>query len=161
MDAPRKTRNVGKPNLTPGQPEAAETKPWGWTLELWGDFETIGGRRFCITRQTKISVKPGGYSSIHKHVHQSNEFFVQDGKLKLRWYFEHDSGDGSKPVLSQQGEIVLSKGERHGFPAGIIHEFEALTPVVALETYHAERGQQALATDIIRFTQNGIKQSDK
>ncbi len=99
-----------------------------------------------------IRVVAGGYSSKHYHKNKDNLFYVVSGKLFVR-IFKRVVGDGS---------IILDERRSCLYPFlvswGIIHQFEAVTDVVAYEVYFGIKDHAASPTDIVRLSQNGIKE---
>lgn len=110
-------------------------KPWGrvWTL----DFGSETRRKIDA-----LSINFGGTSSIHRHVHTFNEFFVIRGRLNLHLFRDGPKG----PVAVTQ----LKPGQRHLVTPGAWHQFVAMTDCAIVETYwRPDRGP--VVDDIERF----------
>jgi tellurite resistance-related uncharacterized protein len=108
-------------------------KVWG---ETWEIFSRNGVR--CMG----LRIKAGHYCSKHKHKHQYNHFAVLDGDLKIRvWKNDYDLVDETW-MCGQDCTIVVP---------GEYHQFEALTDVLAVETYWGE----CVPSDIVRASCGG------
>ena len=86
-------------------------KPWGVT------------RRIECTGVWHASIRAGGRSSCHLHPRQDNRFYVVSGTLIVSF------GDGlaSTPVLHAGNGLTV--------PAGVQHQFVAVTDVELIEVY--------------------------
>ena len=116
-----------------------EGKVWGTTTLLFhrGNFEVH-----------EIFAEKGGYCSQHYHQCKYNTFIVKSGRLKVSVFTKNTYGD----LQTMHEDItVLREGEELTIPPGVIHQFEALTDVEALEVYWVE----LQPTDIKRITQGG------
>ena len=132
----------------------AEKKPWGYLEEIGRQhYSCEGVVNAVLARQVRARINPGGFSSIHRHNEQSNDFYVLSGQLWLREF----RLDGAVPV--QIGSQVMLEPNDHPlhFAAGHIHQFEAETAVVLLEIYVATPGGSAVPEDIERFSENGVR----
>lgn len=109
-------------------------KAWGETQEIIrrGGFEVH-----------RIVVKAGGHSSIHRHRHKYNGFFVESGRLVIRtWKNDYDLIDST--VLGPGQFTTVAPTERH--------QFEAMDETVAYEIYWVELD----GDDIVRENRGGI-----
>lgn len=95
----------------------AKPKPWGMQYPVL--------RRNTI-HIDEISVAPGGYCSVHRHLHKSNLFHVLDGKLSIFSF----SADGA---VIRTGALVA--GESCLIPAGEWHQFWSKSGCIAQEVY--------------------------
>lgn len=102
-------------------------KIWGWTEPLFVRNNV---------ELHRIEANAGGYCSKHKHEHKSNLFIVESGQLQVTVWDEND----------EPSHKVLSKGDRFAVPPGVMHQFTAISDVVALEVYWVDLDQD----DIIR-----------
>jgi mannose-6-phosphate isomerase-like protein (cupin superfamily) len=103
--------------------------------KVWGDTECI----FDINNVSihRITVKSGGVCSKHYHLHKYNQFFVEQGKLKiLVWQKDYDLVD----------ETILYAGQSTEVKPGLFHQFIALEDTVAYEIYYVRLEN----SDIIR-----------
>lgn len=135
------------------RPEGSEARAWGFCLPLWKQpYKRPDGSNAVRARAERIGIVQGGYSSIHEHREQSNVFCVFKGRLLLREFIM----DGQVPILS--GELELLPDDRPmTLDPGLVHQFEALTEVEALELYIAHGAGSADPADIMRYSQNGVR----
>jgi mannose-6-phosphate isomerase-like protein (cupin superfamily) len=92
----------------------------------------------------RIHAVRGGYCSQHSHEHKWNRFVVLSGRLAVR-IFHNGKAD----------ETILGPGHVTDVPPGVVHQFEALEDVEALEIYWV----LLEASDIDRGgTEGGINQ---
>lgn len=89
-----------------------------------------------------LSIKRGGYSSEHLHIHKSNLFYVISGELEIIMFRENDMAD----------KTILHAGDISAIPSGFYHKFRALTDVECVEIYQVFLQDP----DIERRTQGGI-----
>lgn len=95
-------------------------KIWGVTSELFNKNNVEVHR---------IEAKKNGYSSVHKHEHKHNMFFVENGCLKIDiWKNDYDLVDS----------IELSDGESTTVKPGEFHKFTAIEDTTAYEIYWVE-----------------------
>lgn len=111
----------------------------------WGEFHRphIDAK----TELTLLKIAPGGYCSRHSHDHKSNTFFVVDGVLRIVLYFE--SGD-----TFESYDLTPSTPPLH-VPSGRIHQFHAMTGVVAWEFSVADEDHMLDLNDIRRLSEPG------
>lgn len=96
-----------------------------------------------------IEVVPGGYCSRHIHKDKSNNFFVVEGSLDIRWWDDQQ-------VRSQCH--TLYPGESLTVPRGVAHQFEAhQARTTAIETYRNTAGACNL-DDIHRLSNGGVRE---
>jgi hypothetical protein len=135
------------------RPAGAEVKPWGWNQPLWTQtYQRPDGTIAVRCRGVRAFIKAGGFSSIHKHEHQQNWFYVSRGRLMLKTYVLDDG----QP--RQLGVPQWLEPDDHpvSFKPGVLHQFVANDgDVEAVEIYMASTGADAVASDIIRFSENG------
>ncbi len=94
--------------------------------KVWGETARIfAGNNVEIHR---IVGNKGGYSSKHLHLHKSNMFFCESGKLKITEWKE-DSGTVDETTLNPKESCVV--------PPGSYHKFDVLEDCVAYEIYWA------------------------
>lgn len=121
--------------------------------KAWGKFWTrhIDRRTWLV----EAHIIEGGYSSPHLHEGMANQFIVVSGRLQLTLFgkacsrqstFEHELrrflSPGSQPIT---------------IPAGVKHQFFAVTPVVLYELYTAAVGHSIDPQDIRRFGERGVR----
>lgn len=95
----------------------AKKKPWGMQYPIL--------RRNTV-HVDEISVVPGGYCSVHRHLHKSNLFHVLEGKLTI-------FGFNAQGAVIRTG--ALSSGEYCTIPAGEWHQFWSKSGCIAQEVY--------------------------
>lgn len=100
---------------------------------IWGQEEWIINKWYCGKR---MQIKPGFYSSYHKHDVKYETFYVAEGVLELIYQGEH---------------LVLERGESLNIDAGEYHSFRALEETVFFEfsTHHED-------SDTHRLTQSSF-----
>lgn len=98
-------------------------------LKPWGKFELLGYTEL-------IHVNRGGKCSIHYHEYNTNIFIVKSGWLSVTVYED------------KLKTHILKPGERLVVHPKIIHQFSALTDVVAVEEYKGPCGKE----DIVRMS---------
>lgn len=95
----------------------ANRKPWGMQYPVL--------RRNTI-HVDEISVVPGGYCSVHKHLHKSNLFHVMEGRLAI-------------VVFNEERQIIRTESLRAGeeciIPEGQLHMFWSQSGCIAQEVY--------------------------
>lgn len=94
--------------------------------KIWG--ETTEFFRFATSSGHHLSIKAGGYCSIHKHAHKYNLFYVMSGKLKVTIWRDEDRG--------LKDETILGEGQTTAVPPDFFHKFEALEDTECIEVYH-------------------------
>ena len=119
--------------------------------KLWGKTWPVFRSDHCEV--WAIEVVSGGYSSRHFHERKSNSFFVQSGCLNVR--ILHRSW-----VAATGRVVTLRAGDSLDLQAGVVHQFEALEPTIAIETYYSKEGM-CCQNDIQRFSVGGICESIK
>lgn len=108
--------------------------------KLWGNTRLIAATP--AFEYHRLEIRAGGFCSKHKHQSKTNGFYVESGRLLVHvWH-----GD----VMDT---TELSSGQYTHVPAGIYHQFEALSDCVAFELYWA----QYQPDDIERENQGGIR----
>lgn len=103
-------------------------KPWGVTR--------------CIhsSRHSEVwhaSIRQGGASSVHRHRHNANEFYVVQGWLMVRY-------------PDERSERLLYPGDTLCIVPGVWHQFRAITNVELIETYYLIEGGDVIHGDIER-----------
>jgi quercetin dioxygenase-like cupin family protein len=96
---------------------------------------------------TEITVVSGGYSSRHSHTRCYNLFFVLRGRLRILMYTT--SGPPKATILHACAAPLI-------VPPGVVHRFEALTPVEAREVYLPVGPHRVDPADIVRLDQGGV-----
>lgn len=92
--------------------------------KVWGETARIfAGNNVEIHR---IVGKKPGYCSTHLHVHKSNMFWCERGRIQITEW-KTDSGTVDKTVLNPGDSCVV--------PPGSKHMFEVLEDCVAYEIY--------------------------
>jgi len=90
--------------------------------KLWGKTQLVFA--FNSTEAHGITVNKGGYCSKHLHKTKWNRFLVLQGELLVRIFFD-------KGV----DETIIGPGGVTDVPPGVLHQFEALSDVLAVEFY--------------------------
>lgn len=115
----------------------------------WGVTRRLG------TRLWHASILAGGYSSIHRHNHHSNFFYVLSGHLRIRIY-----GDDRSAVEADDRPIQiisLSPTQSCAVPPGVWHEFFATDDCELIEYYAGNNPAAAdPGEDIVRKTEGGL-----
>lgn len=155
----------------------------------WGVCQRLINSQFIRVEQ--IEIVPGGYSSIHCHWQQDNDFFVLEGELCVVCYDlpgiakaldvpAFTAGGGLQeprkmlglsgknfPMDAKQFErsgkrYSVSAGQSFTAIAGRWHRFEVGgSPVKAVEIYRSPRPGRVSPDDIIRITENGVAGNDR
>ena len=112
--------------------------------KVWGNTSTI----FCKSnvKIARIEVNKGGYCSRHKHIHNNNQFFVEQGRLKVT-IFRPDADKVLEDVT------ILKAGDSTYVEPGLYHCFEGLENSVVFEIYWVELDEG----DIKRESIGGIR----
>ncbi len=136
------------------RPADAEEKTWGWAQPISSQpYIRADGSEAVLCRCVRVFIRKGGYSSVHFHRDSTNIFSVTSGKLILRQLKR-------QPPFEILAEWTQEANDHPiFFQPGRVHQFEALTNVLALEVYIAANNGDASQADIERFTKNGVKPS--
>ena len=109
--------------------------------KVWGHTQCIHSN--SAYEFHRIEIKENAFCSIHKHEHKWNGFFVESGLLMIRvWKNNYDLID----------ETILRPGDFTSVAPGEFHQFHALQPTIAFETYWS---QELNMNDIVRQTVGG------
>jgi quercetin dioxygenase-like cupin family protein len=104
-------------------------KVWG---ETWEIFSRNGVR--CMG----LHINSGAYCSKHKHRHQANHFHVLYGYLRIKvWKKDYPLCD----------ETILCSGDSMIVLPDELHQFEAITDTMAIETYWGECDERDIERD--------------
>ena len=104
---------------------SAEYHPKGWGYEKWiSNTEKYCGKLLFFRKGKKCSY--------HSHIRKTETFYVQSGKLILRY--------GNCDDLNKATEIVLIPGDVFDVPPHLRHQMEALedTELFEFSTEHFE-----------------------
>lgn len=103
----------------------------GWGFEKW----IVNSKEYC--GKLLYFVK-GGKCSWHYHVLKDETFYIQSGKLILR-YSEDDD-------LANAYEIILNPGDKFHIPQGLRHQMESLedTELFEFSTQHFDEDSYRL-----------------
>lgn len=98
----------------------------GWGYESW----IVNKEEYC---GKLLFLKKGKKCSWHYHLEKDEVFYLQEGKLLVRY------GDG-QTHLSKAEEVILEPGDCFDVPPGLRHQMEALEDslVVEFSTTHRE-----------------------
>lgn len=107
--------------------------------KIWGKTEALFSRNNVEVH--RIEVEQGGYCSRHKHRGKWNMFFIESGELEVLQYKDDGAHDTT----------ILVAGDNCAVPPGELHQFRAITDVIAYELYWVELD----ANDIVRETVGG------
>jgi len=114
-------------------------KPWGWSTRLYCSDN------FQVER---ITIRAGGYSSIHLHERKVNQFVVSSGTLCVTC-FDSD--------LKQTRHRDVTDASHFQVTPCVRHQFIAVTDVEGYEVYWSQPSSSVLdPDDIIRFSANGV-----
>lgn len=113
-------------------------KPWGRTERVHVD-----GR----VQLERITIQPGGFSSVHLHEFKTNGFLVIQGELIVRRF----RADGELDRLE-----TIRAGEWVQVPPNVRHQFYAESAVEGYEFYWCSGGGACEPDDIKRFSENGL-----
>jgi mannose-6-phosphate isomerase-like protein (cupin superfamily) len=109
--------------------------------KVWGTTERIFAMNNVEVH--RITVVPGGYCSRHYHLHKSNLFFVESGKLVVEQWTKEGHCD----------RTILLPGERMVVPPGMVHKFECPVQTIAYEIYAVDLDPD----DIVRHSTGGVQ----
>lgn len=111
----------------------------------WGEWQRV----FCdgLVELRILRIRAGGFSSPHFHREKSNVFCVADGRLKLvMWVQEERSVEW----------LCAPEGQPPAVPAGVMHQFHALTDATVYELSVAEPGSTMDPDEIERHGPSGV-----
>ncbi len=103
-------------------------KAWGTTRMLFSNH---------AMEQHRIEVNKGGCSSVHRHEHKWNGFYVERGELLVKVWQRSGLLDQTR----------LGPGDTMQVPPGVDHQFVGLTDCLAFESYWVG----PLTEDIVRL----------
>jgi len=111
--------------------------------KVWGTTEAI----FALNNVEvhRIDIRSGGFSSRHRHAHKWNMFFIENGLLEITTWKANGVIDST----------VLDRNETTAIPPGELHQFKALTNVVAYEIYWVSLNPD----DILRESTGGCRKA--
>jgi len=115
-------------------------KEWGWFQTIYTDARL---------EVVQISVLPGGFSSIHRHLHKSNEFWPGQNVIELTVYDDDELRHSRRYNLTPGDEPFV-------IPAGQWHSFTAPQGIIACEVYRADPGKIIDPRDIERRNKGGL-----
>lgn len=97
----------------------------GWGYEIW----LVNKAAYC---GKLLGVKPGKKCSFHYHKIKDETFYVQKGKLYLRY--------GWGDTLEDCEEVIIVAGQVFYVPTGLRHQFEAIEDslIVEFSTEHKD-----------------------
>ena len=107
-------------------------KVWGETTEIF-NLGLVSGHY--------LTIYAGGHSSIHKHKHKSNLFYVISGKIRI-----------TQEKDSLEDVTIVKEGQTCIIKPGTWHRFKAIETSQVIEVYFT----LPLAHDIERRDQGGI-----
>ncbi len=106
-----------------------------WGSEDWiANSPLYCGKRMVLWKGYKCS--------FHKHSVKTESFYIEQGKMLLRYGFDDD--------ISKSTEVILSAGDSFDVPVGMRHQFEGLE-----ETVFFEFSTEHFENDSIRITLGG------
>lgn len=116
--------------------------------------EFCWGRKYKLEQKEplyivdKLTLRQGGYSSIHSHQVQHNFMYVLFGKIQIELYY----GDAKTLFF----ERTLLKNESMSIGPQQFHRFKALEDSLVIEIITADGTNIVSRDDIIRLTERGI-----
>ncbi len=113
----------------------------------WGTWQRV----FCdaAVELRILNIRAGGFSSPHVHCGKTNVFCVAAGRLQLRMWVQEDK------VVEW---LCAPEGQPPAVPAGVRHQFHALTDAVVYELSVASPGTVMDPDEIERHGPSGVKQ---
>jgi len=109
------TNNAKRPVAQFPKAESVGPRDWGEEILLVLSSEKYSMKKLCV--------KAGKKGGLQYHRHKDEASYIVSGKLLLR--YEDENGD--------LVEKVVGPGDWFHFPAGCIHQEEAITDVVRIE----------------------------
>jgi len=103
--------------------EKLKMVPKGWGFEKWiVNNEKYCGKILYIVKDHKCSW--------HYHKIKDETFYVQSGKIELRYGKDHD--------INMSTSVVLNKGDHFHIPVGLVHQMRAIedTELFEFSTQH-------------------------
>jgi mannose-6-phosphate isomerase-like protein (cupin superfamily) len=103
--------------------EKLKIVPKGWGFEKWiVNNEKYCGKILYIVKDHKCSW--------HYHKIKDETFYVQSGKIELRYGKDHD--------INMSTSVVLNKGDHFHIPVGLVHQMRAIedTELFEFSTQH-------------------------
>ena len=103
--------------------EKLKMVPKGWGFEKWiVNNEKYCGKILYIVKDYKCSW--------HYHKIKDETFYVQSGKIELRYGKDHD--------INMSTSVVLNKGDHFHIPIGLVHQMRAIedTELFEFSTQH-------------------------
>lgn len=90
--------------------------------KAWGITRCVHKSAACEVWHA--SIRAGGESSLHYHVHKANDFYVLTGSLEIQL-----------EALGDKFTTIATAGECFSIPPLTLHRFHATTHVELIETY--------------------------
>ena len=120
--------------------------------KAWGRFTRLHLDDRSELRRTEIV--EGGFCSRHFHNTKAEVFTVLSGSLLVKLFAGRDNR-----VITQTGSSVIATAQTGPVyvPAKMVHQFLALTDVVAYEFYRSVEGELMQPDEIHRFSESGVK----
>lgn len=120
--------------------------------KVWGFTQLIHANP--VYEFHRIEIMKDAFCSVHSHKHKWNGFFVESGLLKICvWKDNYHLVDDNSSIC-QIDETILNPGDFTSVGPGEFHQFWALEPTIAYETYWASPLD---INDIVRKTVGGKK----
>jgi len=114
--------------------------------KIWGETSEIYANQYLSIHY--LSLKSGGFCSIHAHQKKSNIFYLISGKVAVTKIIEFLPNER---VLGDRTE--LAAGESLRIEPRIYHQFEALEDSKLIEIYEAQLDRE----DIDRRSHGGMR----
>lgn len=119
--------SITKKEMTPDLPtiKKSEFHPKGWGYELW----IANNKDYC---GKLLFFEKGKKCSYHSHKIKTETFYVQSGKMIVRY--------GYDASLDKAKETLLTPGDVFDIPLGLYHQMEAVedTELFEFSTQHFE-----------------------
>lgn len=130
-------------NWEPNPMMQVEQKPWGKCTHLFQSHDS---------QIDLCDIEAGGYSSIHLHNAKHNRFIVTSGFLAVDVFDENNK---------LADTFLLRAGMEWNIPAGMRHQFRALSETRLVEVYTRAGAEPVSLGDIHRFSENGVKVQER
>lgn len=103
----------------------SEYHPKGWGYELW----IANSDKYC---GKLLFFNKGKKCSYHYHRRKTETFYIQSGKILLRY--------GERNEIEEAEEVILGAGDVFDVPQLLRHQMEAVedTELFEFSTYHSE-----------------------
>lgn len=132
-----------------------------WKNKVWGKTRLVSKNQKFQLHEIRVEHK-GAFCSWHTHIYRDNSFTLLSGSIRIVMGVLTEEG------VMQLRSITLSDSNRGithcTVPAGVLHQFQVVTPGTVLELYTPSLAlvscgviiDEISEEDIIRFHEGGL-----